>query len=343
MSHTVLLTLVHVSDLHVGRIDRQGNPVVPDAVVRDWWRYSRRFHGLLGHSYIAMAQLEEFFADTVAKGPTRLVVTGDLTTCGSEAEFDLAEAFITGEAVLSRERVLGLCAADALALTIPGNHDHWPGAGTVFGDPTYRLWDMFPRRPLSPTVVDLDEDHRVVFFGINTDEDVHPTGTSRLYARGHFVSQLDALDRLLAGEEWRDGDSRVLLMHHSRMHQAFELGLTAATRRRLDRTLAAGRISVILSGHVHEPQVEIEPIARGDAAWDLLEARCGTTTQRDELPKSWIERGVVAALQPNGLLVHEIVRAGTRLEWHTIPYERTDRGFRPGPALRRNRPVVISR
>lgn len=340
MTHEVLLTLVQISDLHVGQIDAQGDPLIPDAVVKDWWRYSRRFHGLLGHTYQAMAQLEEFYLDKVAEGPTRLVITGDLTTCGSAIEFETARAFIEGEFMFSRERTAGLRAANAFEIAIPGNHDHWPGVRTIVGDPSNTLWDLFPRRPMAPCIIDLTDHQRLIVFGINTDEDVHPTGPSRVYARGRCVSQLDALDQQIEALEGREGDILVLAMHHSRMHDLFELGLTAATRKRLNETLESGRIAVLLSGHVHEPAVKIERIAGRSSAWELLEARCGTTTQLDD-PQKLARRGITATLTPNNLLVHEIVSAGGRIEWHTIPFTRTDRGFQEGPTLRGNRPMVV--
>jgi hypothetical protein len=340
MTQQLLLKLVQISDLHIGRIDAQGDPLIPDAVIKDWWRYSQLFQGLLGHTYRAMAQLEEFYLDRVAEGLTRLVITGDLTTCGADIEFETARAFLTGGAVLSRERTVGLRAEGAFELAIPGNHDHWPGAPTLVGDPSNSLWDLFPQRPMTPCIIDLTEQHRLVVLGINTDEDVHPTGPSRVYARGRFASQLDALDRQIEAHERRKGDILVLAMHHSRMHGLFKLGLTASTRKRLSETLESAQIAVILSGHTHEPAIRIERIAGRSSSWELLEARCGTTTQLDD-PKVLAARGITAALIPNNILVHEIVSTEGRIEWRTVSFNRTDRGFQEGKALPGSRPIVI--
>lgn len=61
--------------------------------------------------------------------------------------------------------------------------------------------------------------------------------------------------------------------------------------------------------------------------WDVLEARCGTTTQRDFLPAGW--SAGKKQLAPNTALVHRLFRLNDgRVEWKTDLYIRSVRGFR---------------
>jgi len=341
MADRVLHTLFHVSDLHVGEIDADGYPGLPDAIVKRWWRIHKECYGFLGHTFQAMRQLEEFFADATAGVPTTLVVTGDLTTCGADAEFDIATAFLTNEATFPSGRSVGLRATDVLGRSVPGNHDHWPGRQWILGPRNERLLRVFPDRPFKPQIVNLSDANRLIIFGINTDEDVHGFGPSRLFGRAKCVSQLIALEEQLKAFDDADGDIRVLLLHHSRMHQERRLGLTTATLDRLNRVIEKGRISALLCGHLHVPAVKIQRIADAQTSWNLIEARCGTTLQRDIVPESWVQAGFASAtLEPNNLLVHQIVELDGAIEWRTASYTRTDRGFREQP-LADNGPVTL--
>jgi hypothetical protein len=330
----LLLTLVHISDLHIGVPDLREGASDPDALVKTWWGRSRHFHGLLGHTFRAMRQLEEFFLDLAEIEPTRLVVTGDLTTCGADAEFELARKYLTSEAAF-RDRACGLREERALAMTVPGNHDHWPGNRCIFGPRPAAISRLFPLRPLEPQILPLDDRHRVVVLGINTDEDVVGGGSARFFGRARCVSQLEALDRQLSEIEDRIGDIRVLLLHHSRMHKEFVLGTTPDTEEQLDRFVKQARISILLSGHLHIPKFNTERIGARHGAWDLLEARCGSTLQRDVVPDAWKKKGFASlTAEPNNLLVHRIVKTvDGAVEWRVTSHVRTDRGFLALPAV----------
>jgi hypothetical protein len=61
------------------------------------------------------------------------------------------------------------------------------------------------------------------------------------------------------------------------------------------------------------------------------EARCGTTTQKDTLPAPFLLRGIVPdePLDPNTLLVHQIVAAGDSRQWRVATVTRAAAsGFR---------------
>jgi 3',5'-cyclic AMP phosphodiesterase CpdA len=341
MAKRVLHTIFHVSDLHVGEIDADGVTGPPDAAIKRWWGLHKECYGFLGHTFQAMRQLEEFFADATEGIPATVVVTGDLTTCGADAEFEIATSFLTNVAVFPPRREVGLRVTDLMERSVPGNHDHWPGKRCIIGPRNERLFSVFPDRPFSPQFVHLSETHRLVVFGINTDEDVHGFGPSRLLGRARCLSQLAALEKQLEHCEAQPGDIRILLLHHSRMHQKSRLGMTAATLDKLNRVIEKWQISVLLSGHLHIPAVRVQRIAGPSVSWDLIEARCGTSLQRDTVPETWIQQGFTAAtLEPNNVLVHQIVETEGALEWHTASYSRTDRGFREH-SLAGNKPVVL--
>ena len=81
-----LLTMVHISDLHLGRIGKSGF----DAGAPKLWAKWKHFDGLLGHSYLSLVRLEQLFSKLRAEENSVMVITGDLTTVGNSDEFATA-------------------------------------------------------------------------------------------------------------------------------------------------------------------------------------------------------------------------------------------------------------
>jgi hypothetical protein len=330
--------LLHVSDLHVGDLDPNDDAKL-DPQPPPWWPTVRWFDGYLGHSGLALRQLTTFFLRLRRRGDVRLLVTGDITAVGSPSEFALARGYLEGRVQLRSGAYLGLDDAGALAhRSIPGNHDHWRGVHAtglgplvMFGAPTSSLRGTFPP-PLRTWRVPLPNSVNVAFARIDTDDEVGPRGPNRFFARGKFSGPLGALER-----EWSPVDPnevRVLLLHHSPQHSGYVLGIDRQTRALLQQVIERCQISVILTGHMHVPRGRVVTATDGRATWDVLEARCGTTTQRDTLPTGWVSGG--PPLPPNSLLVHTVDRLSDgRLEWNSKLYERSARRFR----ARRSFPV----
>jgi len=129
LARDALATFLHVSDLHVGpRNPSKPLPGLTPAL-------ANRFPGFLGHSGAALGDLERFVDDLTDLGLERgfeLVVTGDVTACGADDQFGLANDYLGDEIGPTQPGLHQLAWKD---LAIPGNHDHWPGSTWIFGPP----------------------------------------------------------------------------------------------------------------------------------------------------------------------------------------------------------------
>jgi predicted phosphodiesterase len=335
-----LLTIVHISDLHFGDLSPNSDDADLDAVAESWWQLNRRFDGYLGHSGDALRHLNQSFKQIRDdEKPVMLLVTGDLTAVGSDAQFSLARRYLEATAQLSGQRYLGLQLANLLVNgAVPGNHDHWPGQRAVtplslvmFGASTGSLGTTFPNLPLAPVGLQrlpLTPRCHLSIGGIDTDAQVRSYGPKRFFARGHFVRALDRLKRLYITPA--QNEIRVLLLHHSPQNTAFALGITGESRRALDDFVRENEISVLLTGHTHSPKGKVFQESRGGTRWDLLEARCGTTTQRDTTPWQPPRK-----LDENTLLVHRLYDVDSQqIEWRTSLFQRNVAGFEEKGPLR---------
>jgi len=331
-----LLTLVHVSDVHFGDLSlAEQEPL--DAEVRHWWRHHARFDGFHGHHHAALVHLRQRMVELRRTLDTnealRLVVTGDVTAFGAPMQFQLARQYIEDAIALGQGNRLGLELADGLELAIPGNHDHWPGDRTIFGEETAGLGHLFPRRPFVAAPIVLPGGVKVVVAGIDSDADTRPWGPARFMARGHFCSQLRELAPMLG--EGRADEIRVLLVHHSRMHTTtFSVEMMGSeSADALDEFMRAQDVAVLLTGHVHQAEGDVWSIGDGRGRqWNVLEARCGTTTQRDKAPRDWnlTPEQEAERFPVNTLVVHRLSRARDgSIEWAAHVEERHRfRGFR---------------
>lgn len=316
-----LATFVHVSDTHIGELDPGTGDAFLEASVRNRWRKGGRFYGFFGHTQVALKQFADLFARLRETEGARLVHTGDLTRLGGARQLALARRYFTQRLDTARGAV-GLDDPTALDLSVPGNHDHWPGNGWVLGRPTPVLRHAFPLL-LAPRRVPLAGGRSVLFAGIDSDADVWSWSPSRALARGAFRSQLRRLARRLPRPE--RGEVRVLLLHHSPQFRGLDLGIQRRSRAALDRFVARHHFRVLLTGHIHTPSVR----ARGFAHGEVLEARSGTTTLRDHLPAAWIAEGTgpLDPLPRNALLVHRLYESGHGVEWRATLHMRTRSGF----------------
>lgn len=309
-----LLTLLHISDTHVAEPD----PATGDGRIEPWVRDRRRrgrpWYGFLGHSGSALAALGTLARRLRDDEGALIVHSGDLTAWGAPAQFAAARDLLPD--ALGDPR--------ALDLAIPGNHDHWPGDGSVFGRPSASLRAHFPalpwlrRLPLGPS-------RFLTLAAIDSDADVFPWGYARAWGRGRFQTQLAALDPLLPRPA--PGELRALLMHHSPWRLEHRLGVTRGSRAALDAFLLRHSFRVVLCGHVHVARAELRRFPHGD----VLEARCGTTLQRDYLPAAWAADRPFTGLPQNTLLVHRVFgESSGALSWRSELYRHGLRGFEPG-------------
>lgn len=282
----LLKTFVHVSDLHfAGPLQRYlYDPIAHQVPL---------FDGLVGHDAGVLPYLQNTYDDLKSKEPdVELIVTGDLTAQGIGTEFDDAVAFLGSKS--SSFPFLGLGAANWLRYAIPGNHDHWPGRlFNILGGPNARVRAEFPAKAsITPSKV-LPDGRVLVFLLLNGDADVGAYSLDRLFAQGSFVSAVNELRALLAARKAVD-EARVLLLHYSAEYPGWgplyvpsrsdfvrPLGIDTSSRKALAALIADEDIKVVLTGHTHEPFFVGDLAAvLGSPAGAVMEARCGTTTQR---------------------------------------------------------------
>jgi 3',5'-cyclic AMP phosphodiesterase CpdA len=324
-----LKTFVHISDIHFSDSNADTQALSLYAAVP-------KMDGFLGHSYKSLTVLDAFFSDMVRDEAAELIVTGDITRVGGILEFDLARTYLENELVPPEGNFVGLRNSNSLKLAIPGNHDHYAGMPLLVGGPTAGLAAMFPTMPQVVRSPLGSRGHELTFLLINTDADVWPWGQNRMRACGSFVSQLHALRAQLSAK--KEKEIRVLCLHHSRAHRGATLEMDSTSRDELANFIVEQGVAVLLSGHIHQPPLVAVATAvdsSGNSA-DYLEARCGTTTQRNlfHLPYYW--RNVFTRLGlmkrghwSNTLLVHRISEQGTDIYWESELFLEGPHGFKP--------------
>jgi hypothetical protein len=323
-----LLTLVHVSDVHIGDIDPVTGDAKISAIAAKVFAQISWFDGVLGHHGRALQDLEEFCWRVGEDGPFHLLVSGDITRCGAQSEFDTAEAFLSSEIDLTppHENHCGLGQPNWRELAIPGNHDHWSGTAWPLGKPTAGLAQWFSRGsvPYARNVL-LANGRTLQICGINTDADVSPVGVKRFLASGSFQNQLAALAPMLAAKP--SDLIRILVMHHSWHKTGLILSIDASSRAALEKFLESHQFQLVLTGHTHDALLQAFQVG----AATVLECRCGTTAQHDQVPYAWISFPggfPVRSWPQNSLMVHRIDEEMGRTVWSTEIFARTqDRGF----------------
>jgi Icc-related predicted phosphoesterase len=332
-----LLTMIHISDLHLGRIGKSGF----DARAPKLWAKWKYFDGLLGHSYLSLVRLEQLFSKLRAEENAVLVITGDLTTVGNSDEYATARDYLGNVLKPPKGNYLGLKYAQWNELCIPGNHDHWPGAPVIIGPINGDLSKTFGSLP-QQAVITLPSGYKLRFLRIDSDADISPYGSNRIMARGSFKSQLEKLGSMLGVPE--TNEIRVLLLHHSYIATGKILVINTASKAALHDFILEHDVCALLCGHVHQPPlVEVRKVSRLKQTTHFLDGRCGTTSQRSTVPYEWTtvlgKRPAEEDHWPNSLLVHRLSQEGGDLSWGTEIYlERSD-GFFPADQVL-SRPVA---
>jgi hypothetical protein len=351
-----LASFVQISDIHFGDVD----PVSFDAATARIWANSSVFDGLLGHSSRSLRYLEKFFRDRKRTDPeTRLIVTGDLTTVGKGEQFAFADKFLGSIWTTPKWDRLGLRENKWKQLGIPGNHDHWPGVARIVGDPTEFLCKTFSppwpsvagARPglqphLGPNIA-LPTGQTLRFFAVDTDRDVNPWLRDRVMARGSFRSQLAQLSNTLSehAQDPKPNEIRILLLHHSRSHTGYVLGMEEASRRALEDFILEHGIAVLLSGHLHRAKLTKSAVRNANWQAEVMEARCGTTTQREVPPYEWKtflgKRPSRPGRWPNSLILHRVEGREDGIYWIAEVYQQAVAGFEKAGLLRDGGPVDL--
>lgn len=320
-----LATIVHISDLHFGdSVD--GVPALDDSVASQMWQFHPVMDGWLGHSAAALQLLPERVLSLVKREGAYVVATGDLTATGSNAQVAFGFQYLEGFHEQRLGQRLGLALSTLRKSTIPGNHDTWRGS-RGFGGRDVGAIRKFEATPLDPHAhsIPLGKSRSLVVYGIFTDADVSPNSWRRVLGRGLFDNQLKDLTRTLGKRPERE--IRALLLHHSPMDGIDKIcGISRSSRTLLERVAAELGFSVLLTGHKHSARGYIH----GWTTAGVFEARCGTTTARDEVPHDWyLALDQHNRLAKNTFLVHRLIEAGDGvLHWTTEVNQRNATGFR---------------
>lgn len=327
----LIATLVQISDLHIGEIDPQsGNATLDKKYIRMASSF-KVLDGLLGHHAAGLEALAKFVAEAkseVGDSLFRLIVTGDLSRCGSKQELDLAHSYLLGKIDMSPplKSMLGLSLSPQELITIPGNHDHWGGNWQpIGGRPSY--YDPHDKTQETPYQlrIPLTATRDLVLVGINTDRNIWPWGIKRLLAVGSFKDELVDRKIALAGSQMTD--IRVALAHHSLSVRTRTLRMEKSSRLAFETYLDTNGFKAVLTGHTHVFQVPKQP---GKYGHSFEEIRCGSTTQHDRVPYNWVtitgQPVEDRDWQQNTLLVHRIYQQPDLMTWETRAYGRFDDG-----------------
>jgi hypothetical protein len=323
-----ILTIVHISDLHIGQLDQVSGDAETNATWARLYASHNIFDGLLGHKARALEHLEIFYQGLAEEEPL-LVVSGDATRVGNSQSFSNANDYLSTKLnVPALGRAIGLDRADWKRRAIPGNHDRWAGQAVIVGGPTATFNTFF--HPL-PTVVDvpLYGNQVVLRIGmLDTDIDVGAYSPSRVRAVGSFQSQLARLAAQFGPLRTNAKEVRVLLMHHSWHRQTGALSIEGGSLQALNSLLDSEDIKVLLTGHMHSVYIkDFIPVPGGDTVW---ECRCGTSAVHDKFPLAWrtlAGNHPTRPLDPNTLLVHRLTTNSRDVNWEVQCYVRKKRGF----------------
>jgi 3',5'-cyclic AMP phosphodiesterase CpdA len=327
------VTLMQISDLHFGEIDRFTGDAVVTPLARRLTANTSCFDGVLGHHARGLQHLDQFWRKirTEEDPDAQVVVSGDVTSCGGWNEFSNADTFLSSTLSMPFGAV-GLGFPMWQQQAIPGNHDHWPGKPVILGKPNPTVASSFLSGYPRVRSIRRGSGRPIHLITINTDSDVHPRGRHRLFAIGNFQSQLVAAKSKLSALE--EKGIRVLALHHSWHKKKGFLRISRASRGALEQFLEQESISIILTGHVHTPLVRHFTVSREPsphAAMRIWECRCGTTTQIDKISyaaKSFLWRFPSRDNWPsNSLLVHRILEDDAGIRWSVETYVRSRSGF----------------
>jgi 3',5'-cyclic AMP phosphodiesterase CpdA len=327
------VTLMQISDLHFGEIDRFTGDALVSPLARRLIANTTCFDGVLGHHARGLQHLDQFWRKIRAEEDpeAQVVVSGDVTSCGGWDEFSNANKFLASKLAMPFGAV-GLSFPAWRQQAIPGNHDHWPGRPVILGKPNKTVARTFLSGYPRVRSIRRGSGRPIHLVTINTDSDVRPLGRHRLFAIGSFQSQLAAAKTQLSAME--ETGVRVLALHHSWHKKNGFLRISRASRGALEQFLEQESISIILTGHVHTPLVRhftVSSAPSPQSAMRVWECRCGTTTQIDKISyaaKSFLSGFPSRKNWPsNSLLVHRVHEDGAGIRWNVETYVRSRSGF----------------
>ncbi len=325
----VLFRMIHISDLHIAETDNvlRGDPSQVSKLDTPFLK------GFRTHDPNVIRELAEFITRMREDDPNVCVMmTGDLTANGSAEEFNRAIAFLCSNNPEVPFLWTSMHYNGWASWSVPGNHDHWAGNPWNWKrrEETH-VKDVFNNVPFNNMLWHLDDELSIRFLGINTDAD---TGiVSRVLARGAFTSQLEQLTKRMRlldaqlSERKKAREIRVMLLHHpysyvARASTLYSRAVDEDSKQQLRSFLNEFNISVLCSGHIHIPRVQILDIPHNGVIRNVIEAICGTSAQYTHGRSSSLQRArtLAGGISRNTLLMHSVVEDGGKIFWKVETY-----------------------
>jgi 3',5'-cyclic AMP phosphodiesterase CpdA len=280
-----------------------------------------------------------------------IVVSGDLTVRGAATEFAVANAYLRSRMQIARLPgslgQLGLGRSDNNLAVVPGNHDHWSGKGITMPSYNAGLYpNYFRPAPWSKHLKADDGSITLELLGIDSnsgwDVNNHPTWWQRRVngglAKGNISSaHFDQLQRLLEQSPPAGTQSlvRAVVCHHSICYRGGLVGsseLEVASRQELLRLCSENGVSLILTGHTHDPMYkDVGASENAGVPRKLFELRAANSV-------GFGHNSNDAEKENLGFLTHRIIRQQGELRWDTWRWKwdwGTDRrgsgGYEPDP------------
>lgn len=161
-----LQTLVHISDLHFGKMERESL-----AARTEFWKRLPILDGLLGHSADSISNFDSFFHRFRQDHQAHLIMTGDATATGHEEEFQIANQYLGDVLYGPVGEAVGVEVPDWGRRAVPGNHDQWGGSPWSLGGSPVDLVKYFSKLPQTGPTLSLDRGLQLRLLRVDTDAD----------------------------------------------------------------------------------------------------------------------------------------------------------------------------
>lgn len=299
---------VQISDLHIAAMKTWPKLVSP----HPGGRKEAGFPSSQGHSVGVAHELALWLRRfRAAYGVDRLLVTGDLTRRGSDAEFGWANRFISSSWRVrppGKTRI-GMELPGDLYLSIPGNHDFWGGRSYLR---SMKISKGFLGPFVWPTPwIDVFESCGTEFHFLGLDScsrlgSISPNQFVAMGAiEGEELASASAMFESAAARAFEKGHQvvRVVLCHHP----PSEL----IGRETLIDWLDKLNVRLVLTGHTHQSFLD-----GNSGLGACFEIRCGTTLQEGT-------ESTLPGPEPNTFVLHSVVvpqEPGRGVVWEAVRY-----------------------
>jgi len=311
-----MINLVQISDLHIGPLfDNAKGSFVSGFNAHDV-KLCQALMQFLDEDIYAIDGVSE-------DAPPFLIVNGDLTSTGTDREFEVANTYLFSRHAIvknNRSRFIGLGQPEDRFASIPGNHDHWSG-NWVWPNQTgfsRQIYDqLFEPLPYSAIVLS-SQGMELCIFGIDSCSmfedstfNVNPLANGR-FSRSHRWQFQRLVVDCLKKPVTRGCSHRVaiILCHHPYTKDGAAGPLRTRHAKWLGKLAARYGIRLVFTGHTHRTWTNLMNIDTREGWREVREVRCPTTLQ--------YPARLDASLRKPGLWLHQISADQDQVEWRSM-------------------------